>query len=256
MFYKKKELPEDGDIVLCTVKKVLSHSVFVTLDEHENIEGMIYISEVSPGRIRNIRDFVKEGKKIVCKVLKIKDSHHVDLSLRRVTTSVTINKNKEYKQEIKAEKMLELIGKQLKMSLEEMYNEVGYNAIEEYGTLNHFFNEVLMDNSIVKKMKISEKISKELIKNVNEKIKIPTVQISGDMTLRSYEPEGIILIKNILNKSVKKGVIINYLTAPKYRITVESENYKKAESIMKEITESISQEMKKSKGEFEFSRNE
>jgi len=70
MFYKKKDFPEEGEIVLCTVKKILYHSVFVNLDEYENKEGIIHISEISPGRIRNIRDFVKENKTIVCKVLR------------------------------------------------------------------------------------------------------------------------------------------------------------------------------------------
>ena len=56
MFYKKQGFPEESELVLCTVKKILDHSVFVGLDEYNNLEGMIHISEVSPGRIRNIRD--------------------------------------------------------------------------------------------------------------------------------------------------------------------------------------------------------
>jgi translation initiation factor 2 subunit 1 len=70
MLYKKTGLPEESELVLCTVTKVLPNSVFVTLDEY-GIDGLIHISEVSPGRIRNIRDFVKEGKKVVCKILRI-----------------------------------------------------------------------------------------------------------------------------------------------------------------------------------------
>src|SRR3989344_3656482 len=136
MFYKKQGIPEEGDIITCTVKEISYHTVFVKLDEYENLEGMIHISEISPGRIRNLRDFVKEGKRIVCKVLKIRDKSHIELSLRRVTTSFRINKLAEYKQEEKAEKLLEQIGKRLKFSLEEMYKKVGYPAIEKFGTLN------------------------------------------------------------------------------------------------------------------------
>src|SRR3990167_9954155 len=98
MFYKKNGLPEESEIVVCTIKKILPNSVFVDLDEYENKEGLIHISEISPGRIRNIRDFVKEGKKIVCKVLKVDvQKGHLDLSLRRVNQVQRINKNKEYK---------------------------------------------------------------------------------------------------------------------------------------------------------------
>src|SRR3990167_9616471 len=84
MLYKKKGMPEVNEVVMCTVKKVLFHSVFVDIEDY-GLEGMIHISEVSPGRIRNIRDYVKEGKKIVCKVLKVDEvKGHIDLSLRRV----------------------------------------------------------------------------------------------------------------------------------------------------------------------------
>ena len=95
MFYKKTKSPEIGDIVICTVKKVLPHSVFVDLDEYGK-EAMIHISEIAPGRIRNIRDYVKEGKKVICKILNLDlNKGYIDLSLRRVTQTQKTNKNNE-----------------------------------------------------------------------------------------------------------------------------------------------------------------
>ena len=83
MLFKKQDFPEESELVLCTVTSVQYHSVFVELDEYSK-NGMIHISEVSPGRIRNIRDFVKEGKKIVCKVLRInREKGYIELSIRR-----------------------------------------------------------------------------------------------------------------------------------------------------------------------------
>src|SRR3989304_8342081 len=99
MIENKTGLPEEGEILQCTVTSVQSHSVFVRIDEY-GINGMIHISEVAPGRIRNIRDFVREGKKIVCKVLKInQEKNHIDLSLRRVSRSEALTKNYEFKQD-------------------------------------------------------------------------------------------------------------------------------------------------------------
>src|SRR3989338_5359313 len=81
MLLKKEGFPEEDELVMCTVTQVQFHSVFVILDEYDK-GGMIHISEVSPGRIRNIRDFVREGKKVVCKVLRVnKEKGHIDLSL-------------------------------------------------------------------------------------------------------------------------------------------------------------------------------
>ena len=71
----------EGDIILCEVKDVVKTTVFVeTLD---GIKGSIVFSEVAPGRIRNIRDYVVPKKIIVCKILYIA-SDHLFLSLRRV----------------------------------------------------------------------------------------------------------------------------------------------------------------------------
>ena len=54
-------MPEEGELVLCTITKIFHHSVFANLDEFGK-QGMIYISEVAPGRIRNLRDYVVENK--------------------------------------------------------------------------------------------------------------------------------------------------------------------------------------------------
>ena len=62
MYYKKSDLPEEGEILLCTVTNIQYSSVFVKMDENDK-SGMIHISEIAAGRIRNIRDYVKEGKK-------------------------------------------------------------------------------------------------------------------------------------------------------------------------------------------------
>src|SRR3989338_2481000 len=106
MLYRRLGFPEDGELVLCTVTKVQSHSVFVRLDEFDK-GGMIHISEVSPGRIRNIRDFVKEDKIVVCQVLRVsRERGYIDLSLRRVNDNQKRKKLEEIKQEQKAEKII------------------------------------------------------------------------------------------------------------------------------------------------------
>src|SRR3990172_12941446 len=87
---------EVGDIVLCTVDRIVGTTVFVRIEG--NGEGSIVFSEVAPGRIRNIRDYVFPKKMIVCKVLRI-SGNHIDLSLRRVTLSEQKEIKERYRQE-------------------------------------------------------------------------------------------------------------------------------------------------------------
>jgi translation initiation factor 2 subunit 1 len=256
MFYKKNGLPEEGEIVVCTVKKILPHSIFVNLDEYDK-EAMIHISEISPGRIRNIREFVREEKKIICRVLNIdKARGYIDLSLRRVTQTQKINKNNQYKQEQKCEKILEDIAKSLKIDLKTIYEKAGIKIIEEYNGLMPCFNEIVNNNLDLKKLNIDEKIAEKITSLVKEKIKPPEVTISGILKLESDSPNGIEIIKKTLIQSKKNDNIkINYLSAPNYRILIKSKDYKTAESLIKEISSNVVETIKKLKGKAEFIRS-
>src|SRR3989344_2093318 len=88
---------EEGNLVLCSVTKIIGTTVFIHLDEY-NIDGTLSFPEVAPGRIRNIRDYAFPGKKIVCKVLKI-HPQSVEVSLRRVKVNEK-NKRNSYQPEI------------------------------------------------------------------------------------------------------------------------------------------------------------
>ncbi len=80
MLLKRTGWPEEGELVLCNVTKIMPNSVFCRLEEYGR-QGMIHISEIAPGRIRNIRDYVVEGKFVVCKVLRIDQIRgYIDLS--------------------------------------------------------------------------------------------------------------------------------------------------------------------------------
>jgi len=238
MFYNKKGMPEEGEIVLCTVKKILYHSVFATIDEYETLEGMLHISEVSPGRIRNIRDYVKEGKQIVCKILRIdKEKGHIDLSLRRVNNSQKINKLKEHKLEQKAEKILELVGKELGKDLNQMYKEVGYKLIEEYGSLNTSFENFSLDLELINNLKLTKKFSETLRRVIEEKIKSPEVKVKETIEITSDKPNGIEIIRKILTKLQKGEIKISYIGSPKYKVSIKASDYKTAEGLIQQLNE-------------------
>ena len=72
--------PDEGELVVCTVKDVKGFGAFVTLSEYQNREGFIHVAEVATGWVKYIRDHVREGQKIVCKVLRVDPvKEHIDL---------------------------------------------------------------------------------------------------------------------------------------------------------------------------------
>ncbi len=244
MYYQKKGIPEENELVLCTITKILPHSVFVTLDEYENKEAMVHISEVSPGRIRNIRDFVREGKKIVCKVLRInREKGHIDLSLRRVSIPQRAKKLTEYKQEEKSEKLIEALVKEEKISMKEFYDDLGYDLISQYGSLTAFFDSILQDNDLEKKIK--NPLAVKLIKRVREKIKPQEVKLQAKIKLSSKAQDGIAKIKEAFKKAKafaaenKYSIEVTYVSAPNYSLQVTSQDYKKAEKVLQEVADNL-----------------
>ena len=247
MFYKKPGFPEEGELVICSVKRILPHSIFVSLDEYTNKEGMIHITEIAPGRIRNIRDFVREGKVIVCKVLRLHEGkEHIDLSLRRVPILQRRKKEDECKQAEKAEKLVEVVLAEFKMSMEEFYKKIGLQILEKHGSLNNLFINVLeQGEKAFDGIKINKKLINALINKISEKIKLPEVFLEANVKLSSKEGDGIERIKKSLEKIVLMAkeknykIMIAYVSAPKYKFKVISNNFKEGEKILNDVMERL-----------------
>jgi len=159
VYYKKSGFPGIKDIVLCKVKKILPHSVFVELVEYENKEGMIHISELSNRWTRNINEIVTLNSIIVCRVEKIDQlKGYIDLSKKRVTSGEEKAKKDEMQNEIHIEKIIEHALKKNSMTLKEFYEKQGYKLIEEYGSLHNFYEYYLEDPKTLNELEFSKKI--------------------------------------------------------------------------------------------------
>lgn len=259
MLLKREGFPEEDELVMCTVTKVQFHSVFANLDDYGK-SGMIHISEVSPGRIRNIRDYVKEGKKVVCKVLRINTERgHIDLSLRRVTETQKRKKVDEIKQEQKAEKILEFVAKDLNLDVKKLFEEIITNISKKYDSLYEFFQEVVTDSNAIKDAGIDAKTAKNLEEAIKSRIKEVSVKIEGKLKLTSYAANGVDVVKEALKKAIEIGeenISIKYLGAGSYNLIVNAKDYKEAEKLLKDALEKALEYVRKNEGEGEFVRVE
>ena len=259
MLFKKQGFPEESDLVLCTVTSVQFHSVFVNIDEYGK-GGMIHISEVSPGRIRNIRDFVKEGKKIVCKVLRVnQEKGYIDLSLRRVNESEKRRKIDDIKKEQNAEKIIEIAAQKIGVKTEQLYQEISGKITKDYASLHEFFENASKDESLLENLGIDKKHLKIISETIRQRIKTAEVGITGKLKITTFAPDGIDIIKDSLKKAEDAAigkVSINYLGSGLYRFMVKAPDYKEAEKIMKNATESAISNITKHAGAAEFNRDE
>ena len=257
MLLRKEGFPNEGELVLCTITRIQTHGVFVNIDEYAK-QGMIHISEIAPGRIRNMRDFVKEGKVVVCSVLKINQERgYIDLSLRRVSDTQRRNKINAIKQEQKAEKIIDHLAKELKRDIKELYREISEKVFQKYISIYGCFEDVVTEKTSVSELGINKGYSKRLEELVKERIKPPVVYIGGKLSISSYEPNGVEIVKLSLKKAEEKGkdaLDIKYLGGGKYQLLVKAEEYKEAEKILKESIEAAEHAVKKTNTTISFAR--
>lgn len=241
MYFRKKGLPDEGELVFCEVSKVRYNSVFCNIEEYGGRTGLIHISEISPGRIRNIRDYVKEGKWIVCKVIKTdEEKGHVDLSLRRVTEIEKRNKINERKQELKAEKIIDSLAAKIDKKGRTLYFKIAEKILPDYEMIHYAFQDVVENDVSLKKLGIDKEYADRLEELVKEKIKPKTVTISGDLEIKTWAENGVETVKKALQQALNQGgkIDITYLGSGKYSVIVEAKKYKKAEKELKNALDS------------------
>jgi len=221
---------EEGDVVLCTVDRIVGTTVFVRIENDG--EGSIVFSEIAPGRIRNIRDYVFPKKMIVCKVLRILGDH-VDLSLRRVT----LKEQKEVKERYKQERSFISI---LKTVLKEKANDI-IEDISKKGSIYDFYEKIKSDPKELESL-VGQQNAKKILEILGSQKQKKQV-IKKEIILKSYDPNGVEKIKNIFARI--SGVEIRYISAGRYSLKQESDELKKADQKLREILEEIEKNAKK-----------
>ncbi len=238
MYYKRRGYPEVDEIVLCQVTKIFPSSVFVDLLEYGNISGLVHISEVAPGRIRNLRDFVSEGRQIVCKILRIdREKGHIDLSLRRVNSTQRMEKMDEIKQELKAEQLVKNLAKRLKTSPESLYKDITEALFKSYSHLYLCFKDIAEEAANLEKLGLKKDVAEPLKEMILEKFRPAKVTIDGEIILQTYHPDGVERIKALLQNVLKLSDTISlaYLGAGRHKLVVESPDYKAAEDFFEKV---------------------
>ncbi|TCL47305.1 general stress protein 13 [Thermolongibacillus altinsuensis] len=70
-----------GAIVTGKVTGIQPYGVFVSLDEHT--QGLVHISEITEGFVKNIYDYVQIGEKVNVKVIAVDEkTNRISLSLK------------------------------------------------------------------------------------------------------------------------------------------------------------------------------
>ncbi|HDN76180.1 MAG TPA: translation initiation factor IF-2 subunit alpha [Acidilobales archaeon] len=263
MVRKRKPLPTVGELVVGTVTKVFDYGAYLNLDEYGGKEAYLPWSEVSSKWVRDIRDVVREGQKVVVKVIRVdKKKGHVDVSLKRVHPTEQRKKLFEWKRAQRAEKILEMAARSINKTLDEAYEEVGWKLEDFYGEIFAAFEEAAYKGpDVLKEAGISDEWIEALMEQIRKHIVIKKIKIQGIITLFTLASDGVMRIKKALGEPLSKvpqskdlAIRVYSVGSPRYRVEVIATDYKSAEKVLREYLRMVEDLAKQLDLNFSFER--
>lgn len=255
-------LPEPNELVVATVRDVVGHGCYVSLDEYDNQTAYVHISEISRTWVKNIRNHVREGQRIVAKVLRVDPKKgHVDLSIKRVPEQMKKVKILEAKRAQTAKKLLEMIAEELPKAKRKDFSKVREILYVNFDSLYAGLEYAATKSpKALEELGIDKKWAEKIYEIASDNIVPSTVEIKGTVAISIPGGNGVEHLKKSLlagRDQVKKdNVTINIYSegSPRYALEVEALDYKTAEKALDKALERMKEVVEEHNGTFEFER--
>jgi translation initiation factor 2 subunit 1 len=248
--------PQEGELVVATITNVKQNGAYVDLDEFEGIEGFIFIGEIASGWVKNIRGFVREGQRVICKVMRTRrDGTSLELSLKSVSEERRRDRLQEWKNEQRAQQLLKVLGEKVGWNAETIA-EQSTELSDAFGGLYAAFEEAAMQEGSLENAGFEGDWLTQFVDLAVENIIPPFVEVRGILTLSINATDGVAVIRSALeaaeslsNEAEEIDVKCYYDGAPAYRIELRAPDFKVAETMWEQATNAVVNHMTASGGE-------
>lgn len=255
-----KEFPQREEVVICRVTKILDYGVFVELLEYPDVTGFVHVSNVASSWVKNIRNFVKENQVRAGKVTFVdREKNQVDIAFNKVSDNQQRVRINEYNLLKRSQKIIELLARESKKTYAVVWQEVAEPLLQNYISLWEAFSKI-REEGINAAKDVPDAWKKILVDALEKNIPMPEKEIQKTVKIKSFEPNGVEIIKNDVTNAMKKAVDVKsdviYLGSGKYLIKIISPSFKKSDQVMARVIDELSSSIKKSHGEFELAKEE
>ncbi|MEC7988476.1 MAG: translation initiation factor IF-2 subunit alpha [Candidatus Thermoplasmatota archaeon] len=248
--------PEEGELVVATIKTVKQNGAYVDLDEYVGTEGFIFIGEIASGWVKNIRGFVREGQRVICKVMRTRrDGTSLELSLKSVSEERRRDRLQEWKNEQRAQQLLKVLGEKIGWS-EDQVAEQASELTDAFGSLYTAFEEAAMQEGALENAGFEGDWLTSFIEIAVENNIPPFVEVRGTLTLSINVNDGVSVIRSALeaaeslsNEEQEIDIKCFYDGAPSYRIELKAPDFKVAETMWEQATQAVVEHMSAAGGE-------
>lgn len=194
--------PEVDDLVMVTVQQIADMGAYVTLNEYNNLEGMVLLSELSRRRIRSVQRLIRVGKTEVVVVLRVdREKGYIDLSKRRVSPEEVEKFEEKFNKSKAVHSIMRHVAEKLDMPLEELYQQVGWPLYKKYGHAFEAFKLALNDAEAVWSSlpgPVDPAIRAELMQSIVRRLTPQKLKLRADVEVACFGYEGIDAVRAAL----------------------------------------------------------
>lgn len=194
--------PEVDDLVMVTVQQIADMGAYVTLNEYNNLEGMVLLSELSRRRIRSVQRLIRVGKTEVVVVLRVdREKGYIDLSKRRVSPEEVEKFEEKFNKSKAVHSIMRHVAEKLDMALEELYGQVGWPLYKKYGHAFEAFKMALTDPEAVWASlpgPVDPRIRVELMQGIVRRLTPQKLKLRADVEVACFGYEGIDAVRSAL----------------------------------------------------------
>ena len=256
-----EEWPEEGDLLICTVKDIKQNGAYLGLDSYEGREGFVFVGEIAAGWVRNIRAHVREGQRVVAKVILVKkDRKRVELSLKSVSEERRRDTVQAWKNEERANQIMRVASERVGWD-DNKSTEISNSMIETFGTLYGALEECAISESALTDAGFEGDWTDVVTSLAMENIIPPFVEIRGVLEIQVWGEEGVYAIRDALldAEACAEGLeevtlSCHYDGAPNYRIDIRAPDYQAAESVWESAVDAVKKSMSTVDGSLSIDR--
>lgn len=194
--------PEVDDLVMVTVQQIADMGAYVTLNEYNNLEGMVLLSELSRRRIRSVQRLIRVGKTEVVVVLRVdREKGYIDLSKRRVSPEEVEKFEEKFNKSKAVHSIMRHVAEKLDMSLESLYQQVGWPLYKKYGHAFEAFKLALNEPEAVWSSlpgPVDPAIRAELTQSIVRRLTPQKMKLRADVEVACFGYEGIDAVRAAL----------------------------------------------------------
>eukprot|EP00727_Mastigamoeba_balamuthi_P005335 m51a1_g1480 putative translation initiation factor eif2 alpha subunit (354) ;mRNA; r:279719-281959 len=200
----ENRFPEVEDLVVVTVKSIADMGCYVSLNEYNNIEGMILSSELSRRRIRSINKLIRVGKQEVVVVLRVdKEKGYIDLSKRRVSPEEIEKCEERYNKSKAVHSIMRHLAELRKIPLEQLLQSYTWPLYKKFTHAYDAFKLAITDpKKVWDGVEIPEppaEVLDDLLKLIRRRLTPQPVKVRADICVTCFQYDGIDSIKEALS---------------------------------------------------------